>query len=268
MEQTSYFLTNLDNPKYRTYSSEEEIEAFKKLENGNKNIKKEIIEHNLKLIFNISKKYASNQNLIDSIISFGIEGIYKAIKKYDYKKGVKFSTYATYWIENEIKIGLINEKNIIKIPIPTIKAANKYYNAYYQLLSNIGHIPSNEEIKQKANLTTQQINLIKNMPTEILSIDTKESNKNENINLIETISDNDFNNEFENIENIDEIIYIIKKYIKKSDTQKMILMKFGINQKKANKNEEIAKEFNISKQAVNKRIKVALSKLKEHYNYK
>lgn len=156
----SYFLSRINDNDYKVLTDKEEIKIFKDFEH-NKNIKNKIICHNLKLIINIAKKYSTSDIPLDNLISYGIEGINIAIEKYDYKKGYKFSTYATFWIETYMKNGIRNEKNIIKIPLSTIKDAKKYYKEYNNILIKNKEKPNDKEIIKKTKLNKKKIELIK-----------------------------------------------------------------------------------------------------------
>ncbi len=259
----SYFLSIINDNDYKVLTVEEEIKIFKDFEH-NKNIKNKIICHNLKLILNIAQKYSTNNIPLDNLISYGIEGINIAIEKYDYKKGYKFSTYATFWIETYMKNGIRNEKNIIKIPLSTIRDAKNYYKEYYNILIKKQEKPSDKEIIKRTKLNKKQIELIKKIPTEIISVE-KTIDDNENLTMNDIIYNNENYNEFENIEETEKLLSIINNISKDENMKNILLMYWGINQKRPMTMEEIGNIYNISRQAISKKIKKIVKQIKKYY---
>lgn len=259
----SYFLSRINDNDYKVLTDKEEIKIFKDFEH-NKNIKNKIICHNLKLILNIAQKYSTNNIPLDNLISYGIEGINIAIEKYDYKKGYKFSTYATFWIETYMKNGIRNEKNIIKIPLSTIRDAKVYYKEYYNILKERNYKPNDDEIIRKTKLNKRQIELIKKIPTEIISVE-KTIDDNEDLTINDTIYNNENYNEFENIEETEKLLSIINNISKDENVNEILLMYWGINKKEPLTMEEIGKIYNISRQAISKKIKKIVKQIKKYY---
>ena len=163
-----------------------------------------------------------------------------------------------------MKNGIRNEKNIIKIPLSTIKDAKNYYKEYYNILIKKQEKPSDKEIIKRTKLNKKQIELIKKIPTEIISVE-KTIDDNENLTMNDIIYNNENYNEFENIEETEKLLSIINNISKDENMKNILLMYWGINQKRPMTMEEIGNIYNISRQAISKKIKKIVKQIKKYY---
>ena len=163
-----------------------------------------------------------------------------------------------------MKNGIRNEKNIIKIPLSTIRDAKNYYKEYYNILIKKKEKPSDKEIIKRTKLNKKQIELIKKIPTEIISVE-KTIDDNENLTMNDIIYNNENYNEFENIEETEKLLSIINNISKDENMKNILLMYWGINQKRPMTMEEIGNIYNISRQAISKKIKKIVKQIKKYY---
>ena len=243
-------------------SADEELELATKMETGDKDAKQKLCEANLRLVVSIAKRYVGRGMQFLDLIQEGNMGLIKAVEKFDYRKGFKFSTYATWWIRQAITRSIADQARTIRIPVHMVETINKQIRVTRQLLQELGRDPSPEEIAAEMDIPVEKVREISKIAQEPVSLETP-IGEEEDSHLGDFIPDDDIPSPADAAafsmlkDQLNEVLATLT-----DREQEVLRLRFGLDDGRQRTLEEVGQQFNVTRERIRQIEAKALRKLR------